>query len=444
MKHTVSFRVSPAATSKVDGGVGILTVAPFAPQPQAIQQSYIGASAIRLGGQSMPVDLDPGRYVASVRVPNGQVYSRSFELNEADGFEVTFGEEETVLAEQQTAFIPTVRGAAVADSDVGPSYVAKSPHALPQEAAPQLMQYVALPDTSGVSAALSTLRTAPPVRSNLPRGWSRDEVLSVLGTPEGQAASRRVESSPQRVSIEVSAPRPNEWGRIRYALMLGQGQSFVARLPGRWQCVSTGKPAVTTIDATRQEDARYKLDVRISDPDMQSVLGFILQSDLEGALAVLDACKEILSDKAKNPYAAAAAGYVLLNAPATRSNESWHRWIGNLGRFFPNLPDGLILHATLLLQSQAGQMQPSNYFPGDAKSRANMATELLLGALERGLPLYRAGVRLLASNLRILVSEESAADRHLVQVRKAHELSAWMLTRLDAQQVFTVVDFSDL
>lgn len=443
MKRNVTFRVSPSATSRADGGVGVLTVEPFSPEPQPANRDFIGASAIRLGGQSKSVALDPGRYVASVRVPNGRVYSRAFELGETDGFEVTLGESTKALEEQPPMLV--ARGIRPFKRAVTQSYSTKARPMQKAEPGVRLIHFGAKPDGTGVRAALARPSLEPRTRSLLPRGWSRDEVLAVFGMPEGQTIARTLESSPQHMAIEIAAPLREGKTQMRYALLLAkEKQSLAARLPGPWRCVSTGAPAQVTVDATRQDDERYKLNVRVSDSDVQSVLGFVLQSDLEGALAVLDACMEMLAAKAQNPYAAAAAGYVLLNAPANRTSFPWQHWIGNLGRHFTDVPDGLILHATLLLQTEPGRMLPSSYFPADAASRANMAANLLLQAMERGLPLYRAGVRLLASNLRILIGDETAGAGNPEALRKAYELAAWLLMRLDSQQVFTVVDVTDL
>lgn len=462
MKRNVTFRVLPGVTSPGDGGVGVLKVEPFSSDPQPPNHDFVGASAIRLGGEGKLVALDPGRYVASVRVPDGRVYSRAFELGEVDGLEVRFGEvgarvrllsgsplmrqrrlhNDPWNLHQRVLFQASTKsfGRAVRQSNL-----TKPRHAKKVEPEVRLIHFEAKPDITGVRAALRRASLEPRTRSLLPHGWSREEVLAILGTPLGEAKARTMESSPQRRSMAIIAPVDQGSPRMRYALLLANGrQSLVGRLPGSWRCVSTGARAEVGVFAKRQDDERYKFDVRVSDPDVQSVLSFVLQSDLEGALAVLDACMDMLASKTKNPYAAAAAGYVLLNAPADRSSFPWQHWIGNLGHNFPDIPDGLILHATLLLQTKPGRMLPTSFFPEDVASRANMAASLLLEALERGLPLYRAGVRLLASNLRILISDDCAKAVTPEALRKAYELTAWLLMRLDPQQVFTVVDVTGI
>lgn len=431
MKRNVTFHVSPGMMP-AEGGVGVLTVKPFTAESKPASQDFIPASALRPGGQSKSVALDPGHYLASFRMPSGRVYSRAFELGESDGFVLTLGEgEKSFEPPELTSSVSLKAGLKAGLAAANPSTA-------------RLIRFDATPDVKVVRAALKRSMAEPRTRSFLPRGWTREEVLAVFGRAHGEVMAKPLRSSPEHMSIGVNTSSKDPANRLRYALLLaGKDQSLAARLPGRWRCVSTGADAEVSVDAIRQDDERYRLDVRVSDPDVQSVLGFVLQSDLEGALAVLDSCMDMLAQKSQNPYAAAAAGYVLLNAPQQHAGFQWQDWIGKLGRkFSDDVPDGLILHATLLLQTAPGRMLPSEYFPPDTGSRAKMAGDLLLQAMERGLPLYRAGVRLLASNLRILVADDSLPN--LETLRKAQELAAWLLMRLDSRQVFTVVDVTDL
>lgn len=218
------------------------------------------------------------------------------------------------------------------------------------------------------------------------------------------------------------------------------------RLPGRWLGQYDGRPRDVFVEVTKSRWQQFEIALSVDDPQIQSVIDFSQQNDLRGALTVLDLGVEMLFRKVVNPYAAAAAGYVLLFAPPDLVPPEWQDWVGNLARWFPDLPDGAIQYATLLLQrpppNEARANLTYHLFPEHGWQRSELAAELILESLQRGLPLYRSGFSLLASNLDIL-SQDTDLPAHLQDaIRTARKVVGALQLRLDTSQPFTVVDIS--
>lgn len=186
-----------------------------------------------------------------------------------------------------------------------------------------------------------------------------------------------------------------------------------------------------------------RLTVEVTELKFNSMLQFMKGSDIGSALSVAESSLSILYAKFDNPLAAVAAGYVLIQAPPKTIKVPWGEWIGNLGRHFPNLPDGKILHATLLLQRGDTQSPyqhyegHSEYFPLDPKDRNALAAELVLDSLAQGPPVFRAGLALLATNLRILASVNFPEQMQL-RLQATEALVTWLGMRVDPREPFAI------
>jgi len=224
-------------------------------------------------------------------------------------------------------------------------------------------------------------------------------------------------------------------------------RASLMRVPGPWYDLRRRQNSGFFLDVGRATSASSPWRLSVDDPTVQSVIDFTQQKDLNGALVVLEMSLELLMMKVENPYAAAAAGYVLLLTPPSRTPLGWFDWIGNLGSWFGDLPDGLIQHATLLLQrsweDQGSQLNP-RYFPSNERARTYLAADLLLRSLERGLPLYRSGLTLLASNLFILEGSPSLPPEVGGAVARARRYVNALRRLVDTTQAFTTIDISAL
>jgi len=95
--------------------------------------------------------------------------------------------------------------------------------------------------------------------------------------------------------------------------------------------------------------------------------------------------EQLLYDKRKDPAAAAIGGYFLLKTGAL---SRLHNWAENLSNWFEWLPDGAVIHARQLL------MEGTN-----SPERIRRVRDLLLEAIDRGLPVFTEGFRLLYDSL---------------------------------------------
>jgi len=212
----------------------------------------------------------------------------------------------------------------------------------------------------------------------------------------------------------------------------------VACVPGRWR---TSEGALAKLLVTYQTVdhgvvERNAIQLEIDDPEFAGLIDFLQQGDLHGSELTLSQAQDVLYGKHRNPYAAAAAGYVLIQASSDIEKIShWPQWILNLATRFPGIPDGAILFATLLLQTPA--ILGRDYKLRSQQSPFASARGAVLEAVRRGPPLFRFGLGLMATNLAILEGEDpAAADDEELQsaIRYIRGLSL----RVDPNQPFSV------
>lgn len=121
---------------------------------------------------------------------------------------------------------------------------------------------------------------------------------------------------------------------------------------------------------------------RQADALFSYVRGEALQAARESAPEPVALAERFIDLKRENPLHATLAAYTLLKI----GHRELDIWMSNLGNWFPYLPDGAIILGWFLIRAgQAGQ-----------------ARDVLHTALERGLPMYSEGVRLLRDGLGFL------------------------------------------
>jgi hypothetical protein len=205
-----------------------------------------------------------------------------------------------------------------------------------------------------------------------------------------------------------------------------------------------GKVAKLIVRSDEQDSKRLvKLSIEVDDPKFNSMLQFMKGSDIGSAIRLAESSLPILYAKFDNPLAAAAAGYVLVQAPPETIRVPWGQWIGNLGHYFPDLPDGKILHATLLLQ-RGDTVSPndfyedhSQYFPLDRHERNVLAASLVIDSLAKGPPVFRAGIALLATNIRILSSVD-LPEKTRALLQAADTLVTSLGMKVDPREPFSI------
>ena len=117
-------------------------------------------------------------------------------------------------------------------------------------------------------------------------------------------------------------------------------------------------------------------------------MNYLQRGDLHAAEAMLewaDRAERMLASKRRDPYAATVGAYLLLQF---RDFDRLHDWPRNLANWIDYLPDGCVIWATQLMHKSPDNKQEIR--------------EYLFKAVDRGLPVYTEGLRLLLDGLRAL------------------------------------------
>ncbi|MBV5293660.1 MAG: hypothetical protein JZU58_15045 [Curvibacter lanceolatus] len=243
----------------------------------------------------------------------------------------------------------------------------------------------------------------------------------------------------------------------RYGLSLDDGGNplQLAILPGAWT-TDDGRHADKVVDVYQEWDGvtgAWNLRTTVNDARVSSVLEFMASGDLPRARHLVANSLQLLMEKVQNPYAAAAAGYVLIySRDADLEHEGWPVWLRNLATWFPSLPDAQILLATLCLQRRRIVRRARLPLGEGDNERLVVAHVLLERALRAGIPMFSLGMRLLVENLEILREEfrdSYSRDRYNARygdmplenaLQQVHALNRCMKT----VQPMTVLDLSSL
>jgi hypothetical protein len=184
-------------------------------------------------------------------------------------------------------------------------------------------------------------------------------------------------------------------------------------LPGICVCLPPS-PALRCLikRAEGPEDAVYPLDITVSTDNLkaESLLALLTNGSINQAksLMKIEQAEQLLYDKGIDPAAAAIGGYYLLKMNAL---EHLHDWANNLANRFPWMPDGAIIHAWQQLRKS------------DTKQNVikEGVRERFLQAIDRGIPIYTEGLRLLYDGLKLLSYSSTEGDSLDVAVKQALE-----------------------
>ncbi|MDM0110543.1 hypothetical protein QTI66_00175 [Variovorax sp. J22R133] len=273
---------------------------------------------------------------------------------------------------------------------------------------------------------------------------------------------RAVALQPTKVRSPRSGPANSQWkvaerGRNRstlptryYGVLVDNSDSNaviqnVASIPDRWIGMdgSTDDVFQAAIVPNPDFPDSRRIELSVTDPDASSLMSFLQTGDLDAALAVAKPAMNFVEQGAENAYAAVAAAYALVFAPSGSGNEGWERWVLELSAKRQDIPDGKILEATLLLQRSVPQMilGTRRFPPPSTQERINYAWDCVMEALRRGPPVFRLGLGLLESNIRIIRDSEiesNTVDRNSVMA--AARITSWFRARVDPYQPLCVFD----
>lgn len=216
---------------------------------------------------------------------------------------------------------------------------------------------------------------------------------------------------------------------------------LIACIPHVWIVQLTRRQADVRIllSGLSDEAQAPQMKLAVHDPTVASVLGFLQKGDLDSAKLLATESIRMLDQKRINPYAAAAAAYVLVHVQNDEQSY-WQHWVRNLARWFPAIPDGTILLATLRLQRGDFGFSSVDQRLTIAQQRRlfNEAKDLVLQSLGHGPPIFRMGIKLLTENIDILRNMASDLNEPADDLANAAALVRWMRLRVDTSQPFTV------
>lgn len=214
------------------------------------------------------------------------------------------------------------------------------------------------------------------------------------------------------------------WARIT----LPSGAVEIASLPLPWYCPRgrVYESAKVLVDPARTQGAATTVAVR--DARLAGLLAYLDRGQASMAKPLLeqlehdDVIKEAIDLKQGNALAACAAAYVGLAVYDPRENEVWDPWLANCMSWFPDIPDGAIVHARRLILRPTGREANAD------------AAEALRKACRAGIPYFSAGVALLREMLLVLSTDfpdlTPLADR-----------AGRLAGRVDPSQAFTVLRY---
>ncbi|MDH1264718.1 hypothetical protein [Pseudomonas sp. GD03944] len=156
-----------------------------------------------------------------------------------------------------------------------------------------------------------------------------------------------------------------------------------------WRLVSLppGERVNIALTPNQQDVGGDALDITVGrqDPENELVMSYLSRGNLPEAsrlAEIMNIADHMLQGKFDNPISAVAGGYVLLK---TNQLERRERWLGNLEHYFPYIADVKILKAALAREQ-------------DGVSEKHIR-QMLLDAMEIGLPIFSLGMSLLLDNM---------------------------------------------
>ncbi|MDH3295414.1 MAG: hypothetical protein OER95_13925, partial [Acidimicrobiia bacterium] len=206
--------------------------------------------------------------------------------------------------------------------------------------------------------------------------------------------------------------RASEWNddAVRYGLQLGRRQYVLQVGAPGIAPIMTALPALGTTDVVFQPvlepDGRpgFRLSVVPASEEAATLLGYLgrgevraIESMLEEDTATgrlgsarpddIELAELVLYEKLSDPNTAALGGYHLLRVGDL---ERLHNWPANLAEWMDWMSDGSIIRGWQLLRG------------GGRRRRRETPRRRFLEAVERGLPVYAEGLRLLIDGLKVL------------------------------------------
>jgi hypothetical protein len=383
--------------------------------PTTIRSLAAGTSRevlVRVGKSPTSVFLDPGRYLVEASLPSGELLRGPAELRD---------------------------GAPPLDLYLKPS---RSPHewlslqhllVSPARLQPPLPRLIL--------EALGPY--ADPRMNSSWKGLKEHPTVSLL--PEGGAqVTAKLASNPSQLHSEQERPLYPMFGdgtvdcyevrpwapdpKVTGTIVIRQDAEQVLIPVSGWRSVDgTEVSTELVVNATNRS-----VSTTVADPVFAPLLAYLAAGQSAKAAHTLgDMPLDFLYAKLRNPFAAAAGAYVLVQSRRSETSESqprWRSWIHNLAERFPMLPDGAILEGWMRLHQE-------DQGSGIENSRA---LEMFLQAFHRGVPHFTAGLRMLLDGL-LFFDEASLSGMQLDTFRDALRTVRQWATWVDPSEPFTTL-----
>lgn len=335
-----------------------------------------------MSGKTMGQELDPGVYMIRLNLASGKQMEQIVEIMEGQETKLDFDISQFSPRESQEWMYFT-------KSNSGENPVT-SPFR--NDSLSQNKKYL-----KGISA----------------RRWLfQNSVWSSLDVPE--ITNRLIDTIGEAYQLNISPGM-----QILEVTTPGKLSSFVCLPPG-----NDLKCMIKIAEGPEEVVPELDISVSISNEKAQSLLSLIASGDMGKAKSLVPAkdAEELLYSKIEAPASAAIGGYYLLKSGEL---EKLHDWANNLANWFTWMPDGAIIHAWQMIQQGTGN---SNITP--IRNR-------FLEAVNRGVPIYSEGLRLLYEGLTMLSFELKKEDTAIEMALK--RIKAYMNAADLSQETTTYV-----
>lgn len=264
-----------------------------------------------------------------------------------------------------------------------------------------------------------------------PRGFiagvlsSRRQGYSIARFTETQATDF-VAKLPTDTSLDVSPPRGRAWVLARG----GTERWTLISYPETWSKKDGVAPFV--LRAQRPDSpsvsSLWNIRLELEDPSLEALMEYLSSGDWPSVQALYKVVNRLGTNfdfKTQEPFTAAIAAYV--DALAGNEELKWSEMVANcLAGNYWMADIGIAIGWTLLREVETNS------------SSFVQARQLILGAVERGLPYFTIGLRVLSDALNYLTvvdAKDQPAKRALVAVTRAS-------LACSKDEVFTTVDVS--
>ena len=449
------------SSSMMRGGDDAWAMAEISAVPRTETLAQPQRMPLAANGRPVAVSLTPGSYIVRLYLPTGEVRAERAQVSEGRAVEVAFEHGERgggLTTRSETKPRPAVAGSGTAP-DGGRRTSSRDSRA--SRLVPSRSDKSHLTRTTASSSANNAARpegwywivAADPDRPLPGQSLGQQELVRWwTGNPVRGAQSLRLELEGGHLRPQPAATFPDlgERSRAFAAVRDPSGNEYYAVYPAPWRSTSNARfgqifGASLQIEATASartlssdpSSPRWRCSPMVDEEAAMSLLGFMHSGQVEAGNAMLSQAHKWLFKKQDNPVAAAAGAYMLLSHSEGANNtldRGWRKWVRNLYKRFPAVPDGAIAMAQLELDY------------GEVRRDADIDVERLRGyaleAVARGVPYLSTGVRRLTDVLIALEGDDQVRQREgsAVEATRSALSLVRQLGRITAPgEVFTVL-----